>query len=549
MFNEKFNKPNPIFQIPNSMGDIDLTFSDWFKDFDRLGKEEWVPIFSLYKSESGKERRGLFCAIISKSKVKSVLSNYNWDLLLGEGRPGLVTYYKHGKPIKKYERLPKDGIEPLVHWRTFNERKESFVEISEEFRLYFNLFEINKDDVSKVFIYISDEGDEEEVIRIEKNKVSVKLKFIKEYLSVKGSYLAIYFDLMRFSEKSLEEQKLKEIDKVERGKDYIYHICVKNESIINYKSSGYVLGKKLVSGYGKSKSVSLKLGAKGKYEKFIIGVDEEGEEIICSCNVNYQSNPGFLTPVFFKRGVLRKYYDNPDRYTVGDGFVMCEGFWTLKIMNNHREHVVVFLGELKNLPYKEQTYWRTFNITPGDRKISRVDYFRYIWGSSAEPEHPELYFKYKFNLFQNAWYERFGWHLFLPLSGEDAHCIKSLHVPTTSERKEFEDQVLNLTKILIDSLNKEKLGVGLKIDKKEPGSIDYLEAFLKAHGLDCPEMIKFLRDLQSLRSTGIAHRKGENYEKIKKKFKIDKNDLPRVFEDILEKCIWVLDTIENKFLK
>jgi hypothetical protein len=82
------------------MGDVDLTFSDWFKDFNRLGKEEWVPIFSLYKSESVEEQMGLFCAIISKSKVNSVLGNYEWDLRLGEGRPGLVTYYKHGKPIK-----------------------------------------------------------------------------------------------------------------------------------------------------------------------------------------------------------------------------------------------------------------------------------------------------------------------------------------------------------------------------------------------------------------------------------------------------------------
>jgi hypothetical protein len=218
-------------------------------------------------------------------------------------------------------------------------------------------------------------------------------------------------------------------------------------------------------------------------------------------------------------------------------------------MNNHRDHVVVWLGDLKFLPYKEQTHWKAFNITRSDREIIYADYTRNIEGNFADPEHPELYFKYKFKLFQKAWNEKFGWYLFQPLSEEDAHYMKSLHVPTTNEQKEFEDQVFSITKILIDSLNSGKLSIGPTINKENPGKIDKLDAFLKSHGLNLPEMISFLRNLQSLRSTGVAHRKGDNYEKVKKFFDIGKKDLPVIFEDILIKCVWVLNTMENKFFK
>jgi hypothetical protein len=98
-------------------------------------------------------------------------------------------------------------------------------------------------------------------------------------------------------------------------------------------------------------------------------------------------------------------------------------------------------------------------------------------------------------------------------------------------------------------LNSEKLAIRLTFNKQNSGGIDKLNAFLNFHKLNLPQMISFLRNLQSLRSTGVAHRKGVNYEKVKKSFDIGKKDLPVIFEDILIKCIWVLNTLENRFLK
>jgi len=54
------------------------------------------------------------------------------------------------------------------------------------------------------------------------------------------------------------------------------------------------------------------------------------------------------------------------------------------------------------------------------------------------------------------------------------------------------------------------------------------------------ENIKFLRDLQSLRSSGAAHRKGTNYRKIAEELGINSQSLRVVFEGILVKGIDLL---------
>jgi aspartyl-tRNA(Asn)/glutamyl-tRNA(Gln) amidotransferase subunit A len=47
-----------------------------------------------------------------------------------------------------------------------------------------------------------------------------------------------------------------------------------------------------------------------------------------------------LTPVFFRRAVLAKYLAEPERYEVGDGDLRCSGFWSLRMDNDHPQHVV-----------------------------------------------------------------------------------------------------------------------------------------------------------------------------------------------------------------
>jgi len=527
----------------------DITLADFIKKIEGdLGKTEWITVFEFLDPslELDIDRGAYYSAIISNDKVQDALKRHDWDLRIDGGRPGFITHYEGDKEITEYYRFSDNGIEPLVYWRSFTGKNKTYLEISEEFRLYFNLFEF-LDGEQKKYIFTNEDGDDDDVVIIEKNKAIIKLKYIKEFLSAKKAHLAIYFEAMRFLDKTIEELKQDAIDNEKNGDNFCYSLCVRNLELHDTKSQGWLLGKKLIPGLKKFKLTFWGLKEDEKFEEFIIGVDEDGREVLGSCNTDYQQKPGFLTPIFFKREVLKKYYDNSDIYSVEDGYVKREGFWGLRALLNHDDHVAVWLGDLKYLPYKEQNHWRAFNLTPGSRKISHADYARNIKGEFADPEHPELYFKYKFKGFQKSWHEKFGWHLFKPLTQDDEHHIKSLHVPTTEQQKEFDDQIASITKILIDSLNEKELEKGLSITKENPHGLDKLEAFLIAKNIKVPQMIEFLRNLQLLRSTSVAHRKGSNYNKIKPFFDLDKKGKTEVFDDIIVKCVWMLNTLENCF--
>jgi hypothetical protein len=143
---------------------------------------------------------------------------------------------------------------------------------------------------------------------------------------------------------------------------------------------------------------------------------------------------------------------------------------------------------------------------------------------------------------------KFGWKLFRPMSEGDDYYFKILRNPLTNEQKEFDEQVLTLAKLFIDSLNEAELAKGLTFEKESPKGLDKLEAFMAAREMEFPQMDEFLRKFQALRSTAAAHRKGEKYKKIKEFFSIGKKDLPRVFEDILIKFISILNTLDKNLL-
>jgi hypothetical protein len=375
-------------------------------------------------------------------------------------------------------------------------------------------------------------------------------------------HLAIYFDIHRYSSLSIEDvdPSLRLIEVRENNLTYNFHAVAWEFPDDERQTFSRLLGKKLIAGVSKEKSgiwpYNEKSAQEKNYVEFIIGYDDEGEEVYHSCDpdllANYfGANPGsphYLTPVYFRREVMTKYFNNPDKFSITDGYLHCGNLWGLRLDNNHANYIIVFLGDLGGLYYEEQMYWRSFNLLPGT-SISDVNFKRSFLGEFADPERSDLLFKFRFEQFQEKWESHFGWPLFKPLNENDQYLYSALHVPLTNDQVEFDGQVLALTKIVIDSLNEKQIARFLQDLDPNSRGITKLEKFLELHKVSNSEqIIDFLKNLYTLRSTGIGHRKSKSYKKIAQVFKIGERDLILIFEEILNQLIALLNVLESEFL-
>ena len=85
-------------------------------------------------------------------------------------------------------------------------------------------------------------------------------------------------------------------------------------------------------------------------------------------------------------------------------------------------------------------------------------------------------------------------------------------MPLSESQSEFEAQILNLAKLLVDCINQEQLGsLATEAVAGEP-SISRLERWLTQSGHpDVEREANYLRRVQRLRSKAAAHRKGTDY--------------------------------------
>jgi hypothetical protein len=497
--------------------------------------------------------RAIYCALIPTDQIEERLGYPTWDLRHGHGLPGTVQYREENETITEYLRFgDESGIEPLIIDRTFHGIRPDYEEISEEFRLFHGLYHDRKENH---FIKIDRNGNEHLVATIEPKRIQIRPLEIRQFLAIKEMHLSIQFDCCEHSVSTLKELGLDEGGADSRGGLISWGLNYGDfRGIGGYQSFSRLLGKRLVPPLTKEKSGLWGFTVKEpeEYVEFIIGVDENADEITHTSNPNclgnyFGANPGsphYLTPVHFRKQVLDKYYRQPSKYTVGDGILWCGRLWCMYIDNDHDDRVCAWLGDLgRDLPYEEQLYWRSYNIPPAGG-MSKMFVGRQLFCQSMDSERPEHAFQRYYDRLCVACDEVLGWRLLLPLVQEDAHCLQAIRIPPSNEQKDFDDLVLALTKVLIDSLNEKALNSLLEIEEREKlkGGIARLEALLVARGISAyEEHIEFLRNLQDLRSSGAAHRKGENYRKIAVEFGVDSRSLQTVFRGILRRALEVLD--------
>jgi hypothetical protein len=533
--------------------------AEWFLQEDirkvvieTLGKEPWIVVYQNLKTEN--EHIFFYSALVPTSEVDEVLDKKEFDF----------SYPYFGLPVVDRDMENQDqavylrfgvssGLEPIILVRDFHGVKPSYKEVSQEFVHFHNLY---YDAGKSRYIKIYDDGREEEVVLLSNNEIKVKLKHMKQFLAFKDMCLGIYYETTRFIDVNTEDIDLEKEGAEFDQREGLYHfgLWYRNENFFNnHKAFSRLLGKKIITGMRKEDTGIYPFEEERRYQEFIIGQDENGKDVVFTCNPDKLANffgknadaPQFVTPVSFSKDVLHKYYDEPDKFSIEDGYLRCGGLWGLRIDNHHGDYVIVLLGDLGYLSHDEQLYWRHYNIPPTGT-FSETIFKRYFLAQFAEPETVDLVFANKFEHLQHKWIKKFGWNIFKPLNEGDEYHLSGLHVPLKDTQVEFDTQILSLTKVIIDSLNEEEFKKSVEEDISSLPGISKLEKYLNANDYeDYHEHVKFLRNLQRLRSTGSAHRKSDNYIKATQEFGLDKKNFIETFTEILRRAIAFLDYLDK----
>ena len=489
------------------------------------------------------------CALIPKEMIEIELSQPETEYY--DGMPCVIEYEENSEKKVEYLRFGRsDKIEPLVIAREFDDVKESYWEISEDFRLMHQLYH---DKIENRYLKITDTG-MDLVAVVNSDNVQIRLKEIRQYLAIKEMYLAIRFDYMEYSEYPLEALCLdsSQVNTQTENRLCWKHQFYPSDSITSYKTVGRLIGKKLLEPLPKSKSGLWGFTDKTpkRYVDFIVDTDSNGEDVCHSSDPGlladyFGANPNaphYLTPVFFSNAVLEKYYQQPSIYKVG-GYVSYGNRWSIVVDTDHSDKVCAWLGDLgRDLPYEEQLHWRTYNTQPVGT-ISESFYKGQILAQFADSSDPEHGFFSRYFELQTVCESELGWQLLIQLGKGDEYHISRLRIPANDEQSDFDAMVLSLTHLIVDSLNKAELQKLISTEqcKDIRGSIDFLDKAIYHRKIEySSEHITFLKKLQMLRSTGIAHRKGGKYKRIADYFGIDTRDLRGVFGGILHQATDVL---------
>ncbi|MCC7165481.1 MAG: hypothetical protein IT331_23490 [Anaerolineae bacterium] len=235
----------------------------------------------------------------------------------------------------------------------------------------------------------------------------------------------------------------------------------------------------------------------------------------CSCNPDQLGNyfvesdlPFSTSPAFFRPDVLSKYKQDPDKYEFAFRQIYCRGAWSLRYDINEEGQVHAFLKDLASLPYAEQIYWKSFNEKPraGISKRSYATDFKGEWYDDGDPLES---LKHTLRKFPQATQRGKPVTIWEPYLGERSY--SRLGYVVTDSTKEWQDHVMELSKLLVEGLNQSsirELAKELNCDNSQLRSLKLLRNCLVARQIEEERVQDILSPLELLwkhRSASAAH--------------------------------------------
>ncbi|MDP9310545.1 MAG: hypothetical protein M3R24_06590 [Chloroflexota bacterium] len=241
-------------------------------------------------------------------------------------------------------------------------------------------------------------------------------------------------------------------------------------------------------------------------------------------------HPFETTPAFFRRDVLLKYQNDPEKYTVQDQHVYCRSTWDLRYDVNDEGQVHALLIDLGRLPYTEQLYWKSYNEPPKAGISERAFRAGFLGEWYDEPE-PLSDLKHLMASFPQAKIPSGMAQVWQRPSGADADLADRIHYLASGSQKEWESEIVSLDKFIVEGLNLKhlrKVAEQFGVEHQKLASIALLREVLVAAGIATDivaSIVDPLRELQDIRSKVASHRKGEATSAMIKQLRKQHKDL------------------------
>ena len=490
----------------------DLEQQTIITNFFANGDGPWTVVYDEW-SEEGVRNGGQFIALSQPTLREKILADAGWDVRKGEGIPGFVM---SGDEVSYYRSASLPEFEPLVILQEFFGVVPDVVNISEDFRYLMRLW---LDDKSGNYYQIQEDGGKELVVRVSGERIEIRTPVLKRYLAARQLDAVMYIDSNVSADFDGELSALSDLDTDVISAERLTCLSrnVWRDSSQRSRVWTRLLAKRILEHPSREKCGIWPWDdiAPDEYPEFIIGENDSGEAISWTCSPeslrNYHGKnpdaPHYLTPVYFKPEVLKRYYED-DGYEVRDGYLSCGSQWGVSIDNGCLGYVSVFLGDIgRDIPQSHWNHWKAYN-TPPLGGMSRSAILRSYFNQSVASDNPEHKFKRAFTDLQDEWEEVWGWRLHRKGEGLDAGVLARLHIPVNESETEFRTQSLNLALIMVDLLNEKCLNQEISKVSGERG-IDKLRRFLEINEYEYVERdVSLLKKVYQMRSRFVAHSSG-----------------------------------------
>jgi hypothetical protein len=450
----------------------------------------------------------------------------SWGVEIFFGKPSSISVTP---PLSHTGSKTLDKGEQLIFAGSFEGRigEKHYYEVLQKFA---HLSEIHFLHERQANCRLDELGDIEEVIRIVEfpskggelnggTTITCKRSVIDEYAALTDSVIVRTFDftfcdLSRF-------RGWAEAHKVEQTieKDLFYNAHVEKGH------AAFRRGCQLVWPCTTKESIIERFGpgsAKNRqYATFVAHDWKHGVAKELSCSPELLGNyfiesdlPFETTPAFFKPEVLLKYKADSEKYQISERSISCRGTWHLQTYDiNEAGQVHTYLVYLKNLPYQEQLYWKSFNEPPKgaiSQRSIKTD-FEGCWDTEYDPLNSLKAALREFGQRQVPWWEL-----------RSVKLLEQLQYPATASADEWANDLLLLDQLVVEGfrtkwLKEKALELGRTLDPKF-ASIKVIEECLQ--GLEfaqdeAEKTVAPLRTIHTLRTKVKGHSSGGEAQKIK----------------------------------